>query len=134
MTPPPRQLDARLANVAVKAPLEDVAAWLARTSGAELTAKHELGGSSFIEARVGDTTVNFFNSAIYETAGAPLPAGFLHTSYWVDDLDSALADPAWSDALIWGPAEISGGFGRRRIAFFEPLPGARTELMEDLDA
>jgi hypothetical protein len=127
---PPIQL--RLANLAVKAPLDETVDWLERTPGAELITRHDLGGASFIEALVGNTTVNVFESAIYERPDSPLPPGLLHISYWVEDLEEALADRSWADALIWGPEQISGGFGRRRIAFFEPLPGQRIELMEDL--
>lgn len=123
----------RLANLAVKVDDLDAAiAMLESLPGARCLAVHELAGDSFAEAQVGEVVVNLFESAIYESAAAPLPSGFLHTSHFVERLDPALEDPAWAAKLIWGPAEISGGFGTRRIAFFEPLPGLRVELMEEV--
>ena len=130
MNPPPGG-EPRLVNLAIKVADLDVAiATIEGLPGARLRAVHELDGARFAEAELGDTVVNLFTEALYEDPAAPLPLGPLHTSYAVDSLAPVLEDAAWRTVLIWGPQEIVGGFGRRRIAFFEPLPGTRVELME----
>jgi hypothetical protein len=123
---------AAFANIAIKADLAKAEAWLTSAEGGAIVARHEVDGDRFLEARLGETVVMVFARALYERPEEPLPDGLLHTSHRVERLDDALADPAWTAALIWGPREISGGFGRRRIAFFEVLPGVRIELMEEL--
>lgn len=112
--------------------LADAEAFVNSTEGWRKTATHMLDGEAFLEAEFGGVRVNFFRSAIYDADAGPHPSGFLHASYAVPDLTALLANPAWAKSLMWGPEEISGGFGRRRIAFFEPLPGCRIELMEEL--
>jgi hypothetical protein len=122
-----------LVNLAFRvSSLSETEAFIDSTEGWEKTAIHELGGDQFLEARFGGVRINFFQTAIYDERADPPPPGFLHASYGVGDLDSMLKDEAWAKSLVWGPEVISGGFGRRRIAFFEPLPGCRVELMEEL--
>jgi hypothetical protein len=123
-----------IANLAVKADVGGAAEILGALPGCGIVARHEALGEPFVEARVGATTVNVFRRALYETDASPIAQGMLHASFWVESLDEALASPAWTAALTVPPQTIEGGFGRRRIAFFEPLPGVRIELMEDLDA
>jgi hypothetical protein len=53
----------------------------------------------------------------------------LHPALFSDDLDGDLA----GQTVIWGPAEVEGSFGRRRIAFLEAPGNIRLELMEQLD-
>ena len=122
-----------LANLALKASLGATEAMVERTPGLAVAHRHEIDGNAFLELRIGSTVVNVFERALYESVEAPLPAGFLHTSYWVDDIDQVLATPAWAAALLWGPETLQGSFGKRRVAFFELLPGLRVELMQDLE-
>lgn len=120
-----------LVNLAFRvSSLTDAETLIDSTEGWEKTAVHNLNGELFLEARFGGTPINFFCSAVYDGGSSAHPPGFLHASYAVDSLDDILADAAWGKTLIWGPQRISGGFGERRIAFFEPLPGCRIELME----
>ncbi|MDO8187349.1 hypothetical protein Q5424_13010 [Conexibacter sp. JD483] len=125
----------RLVNLAAKVEQLDAAiALLGALPGIELTTVHSLGDDErFAELAVGDTRLNLFESAIHDSARPqPSKPGWLHVSYLVDDLAATLADRGWSEALLWGPEEIRGSFGRRRIAFLEPLPGICVELMEEL--
>jgi hypothetical protein len=125
----------RLANLAIQTPdLAELARVADGTPGLAVTARHELETGPFLELRVGDVVVNAFDRLLYADAGgqASGASSFAHISFFVDDLDHELADPAWAGTLVWGPSEISGGFGVRRIAFFEPLPGLVIELMQDL--
>lgn len=125
--------DATLINLAFRvADLSAVEAFVEKTRGWEKSALHEIDGEVFLEARFAGIRVNFFTSAVYDDAASSKEPGFLHASYAVPRLDEMLANEHWAGTLTWGPSEISGGFGRRRIAFFEPLPGCRIELMEEL--
>ena len=54
--------------------------------------------------------------------------GFLHPALFTDDLDAELA----GHDVVWGPAEVEGPFGRRRIAFVAAPGGIRLEFMEQL--
>jgi len=125
----------RLVNLAAKVEQLDAAAQLLGSlPGIELTTIHQLGAEErFAELALGDTRLNLFERALHDTARPqPSPPGWLHVSYEVDDLAATLADKGWQEALVWGPETISGSFGRRRIAFLEPLPGICVELMEEL--
>ena len=124
----------RLANVAVKvADVHAASPTIDHLTGLEIAACHELNDRAFLEVHAGDTVINVFDRLLYESSdGRPVDPGFAHISCFIEDLGRALADPGWSSCLIWGPEEIAGGFGRRRIAFFEVAPGVRIELIEDL--
>jgi hypothetical protein len=127
--------DAKLVNLAFRVGSVDAAeAAVAALTGWSAHARHALGGGTFLEARFGNVRVNFFADAIYDEGPPPAAGSFLHASFSVPDLDRVLDDRSWRDKLVWGPETIQGGFGRRRIAFFEPIPGCRIELMEELDA
>ncbi|MDQ0474596.1 hypothetical protein [Labrys wisconsinensis] len=124
---------ARLINLAFR--VADVAQTedgVARTAGWSKRAVHEIDGERFLEAAFGDVRINFFRSALYDDADAADAPGFLHASFAVPDLGAVLDDPVWRARLVWGPGVIRGGFGHRRIAFFEPFPGCRIELMEEI--
>lgn len=124
-----------LVNLAFRVPrLGDAEDMVSSAPGWSRTALHSIDGEAFLEAAFGGVKVNFFESALYDGKDAPPASGFLHASFAVSDLSALLDDPRWKSTLIHGPTTIKGGFGHRRIAFFEPLPGCRIELMEDLDA
>ncbi|MEP9389205.1 hypothetical protein [Mesorhizobium sp. KR9-304] len=112
--------------------LSDAEDLVASSPGWERKAIHAIDGDNFLEASIGDVRVNFFESAIYDNGDAPKQDGFLHASFAVSDLSAMLENSQWKATLIHGPTTIKGGFGHRRIAFFEPLPGCRIELMEEL--
>jgi hypothetical protein len=123
----------RLINLAFRTrSVRDAEAFVDNTTGWSKRAIHDIDGERFLEAAFGDVRVNFFASALYDKDPKPTAPGFLHASFAVPDLAVMLDNPAWKAALIWGPATIRGGFGHRRIAFFEPLPGCRIELMEEI--
>lgn len=123
----------RLVNLAFRVPdVEAAGAQAQAVPGWERTALYDIDGAPFVEARLGDVRINLFETALYDEVGAPGAPGFLHASFGVPDLERFLSDEHWSSQLTWGPAEIQGGFGRRRIAFFEPFPGCRIELMEEI--
>lgn len=124
----------KLINLAFRtSSVGEAEAFVENTAGWSKHAIHDIDGEQFLEAAFGDIRVNFFASALYDDRSEPLMPGFLHASFAVPNLAAMLDNPAWSSTLIWGPATIHGGFGHRRIAFFEPLPGCRIELMENID-
>lgn len=126
--------DIKLVNLAFRVPrVEAAGAYADAVPGWSKTALHDIDGVPFIEARLGDVRINFFENAVYDEAPEGARPGFLHASFAVADLEGFLSDVHWRAHLTWGPAEIHGGFGRRRIAFFEPFPGCRIELMEEID-
>lgn len=124
----------KLVNLAFRVTrLAEAEEMVASTPGWRKLALHQIGEDCFLEAEFAGVKVNFFEVALYDRPGSPPAPGFLHASYGVNDLAAMLADPAWAGALIHTPQRISGGFGTRDIAFFEPLPGCRIELMEQQD-
>ena len=74
-------------------------------------------------------SLTLFTRAIYEDDVALPAEGFLHPALFTDDLDGQLE----GHQVVWGPAEVSGPFGRRRIAFVTAPGGMRLEFMEQLD-
>lgn len=124
----------KLVNLAFRVPsvgaLDEA---LDSASGFSKCAMHAIDGEAFLEASFGDVRINFFETPLYEAKTESERSGFLHMSFVVPNLDAALDDAHWRSKLIWGPATIKGGFGHRRIAFFEPIPGCRIELMEEID-
>mgnify|MGYP003383570019 CR=1 FL=1 len=123
----------RLVNLAFRVPrLADAEDMVLCTPGWSRNALHTIAGEAFLEAAFVGVKVNFFENALYDSGDTPNANGFLHASFAVPDLSALLDDPQWKSTLIHGPTTIKGGFGHRRIAFFEPLPGCRIELMEEL--
>ncbi|WP_210495320.1 hypothetical protein [Patulibacter sp. SYSU D01012] len=123
----------RLVNVAAKvADVDAAAATLAALPGLGPVREHALGGDDrFAEVTLGDARLNLFARALHDAdRPEPTPPGLLHLSFAVDDLDAHL-DGGWRALLVGDVRTISGTFGVRRIAFFEPLPGVCVELMED---
>lgn len=77
---------------------------------------------------LGGIRLTLFTRAIYADELGPVDDGWLHAAWFVDDLGAALA----GHRLLWGPHEVSGPFGTRRIAFVEAPGGLRVELMQQL--
>ena len=78
---------------------------------------------------LGPVKLTLFTRAIYEDALALPEECFLHPALFSDNLDADLA----GHTVLWGPTEVEGPFGRRRIAFLEAPGNIRLELMEQLD-
>lgn len=80
---------------------------------------------------IGDKRLYLFDRAPYEAAGMvdPLPTGFLHFGYVVDDVVTA------SEALAASGVEFIMAptvFGDLKVAFFRDPDGVRVELIEHL--
>ncbi|MCO5071457.1 MAG: hypothetical protein M9944_09655 [Rhizobiaceae bacterium] len=125
--------DMKLINLAFRVPSLGVAGdEIDATTGWSRNAMHAIDGEPFLEASLGDVRVNLFETALYDDDACDVNPGFLHASFQVRDLEAFLSDPLWVAKLAWGPTIIKGGFGHRRIAFFETFPGCRIELMEEV--
>ncbi|MCL4446077.1 MAG: hypothetical protein M1134_04275 [Actinobacteria bacterium] len=100
-----------------------------RSIGVSVVGPVEWRGSLKADVDLSGVALTLFSEAIYEKDEVPVPEeGFLHLALFTDDLDSAIE----GQELEWGPAEVEGSFGKRRIAFVKG-PGIRIELMEQLD-
>ena len=118
-----------MANLAVKVADLDAAVEFYERAGAEVRDRMDWNGSERADVYLGPLMITLFERAIYEDA-VPLPAeGFLHPALFTDDLDRELV----GHTVIWGPAEVSGTFGVRRIAFVEAPGGIRLEFMEQIE-
>ena len=118
-----------MANLAVKVADLDAAVAFYERAGAEVRDRMEWNGAERADVYLGPVMITLFTRAIYEDA-VDLPAeGFLHPALFTDDLDRELA----GHTVVWGPAEVSGAFGTRRIAFVEAPGGIRLEFMEQIE-
>ena len=123
-------------NYAIKvADIERAARFYVETLGAEVRIESEVLGCRYTLLRLGSSRLILFEKAPYEDLlTAPLPPGFLHDVYEVDDFDAQIARlRAAGVRFIMEPQEIEAAFGRRRIAFFETPDGLRTEVMQILE-
>lgn len=79
---------------------------------------------------VGDKRLYIFDRAPYEAAGLvePLPTGFLHFGYVVEDVEAAVAALP-SDAEVFMEPTV---FGDLKVAFFRDPGGVRIEFIEYL--
>jgi catechol 2,3-dioxygenase-like lactoylglutathione lyase family enzyme len=117
-----------MANLAVKVRDLDAAIAFYERSGAEVRDRMAWAGGERVDVHLGALMITLFTRAIYEDA-TDLPAeGFLHPALFTDDLDAELE----GHDVVWGPAEVEGPFGRRRIAFVAAPGGMRLEFMEQL--
>ena len=124
----------KLVNLAFRVEsIDDVETFVEQTPYWKKNAVYEIDGERFLEAAIGNLRINFFEAAIYDAPLQKLGPDFLHASFLVPDLDAMASDSGWKDKLVWGPETIKGGFGHRRIAFFEPFDGCRIEFMENVD-
>ncbi|MGP8060716.1 MAG: VOC family protein [Acidimicrobiales bacterium] len=118
----------RLANLAVKVADLDAAIEFYERAGAEVKDRMVWGGGERADVFLGPVMITLFTRAIYEDAVELAPECFLHPAMFTDDLDRELE----GHHVLWGPAEVEGTFGRRRIAFVEAPGGIRLEFMEQL--
>jgi len=118
----------RFGNLAVKvADLDSAVSYYERT-GATVSDRGPWHGGERADVRLGPVQITLFTRAIYEDVVDLPPEGFLHVALFTDDLDADVA----GRPVLWGPAEVEGVFGRRRIAFVDAPGDTRLELMEQL--
>ena len=81
--------------------------------------------------RLGGTRQLLFMNAPYEyPLNEPLPIGFPHVVFELDDYDVAVARLREADVpFILGPQEIEPAFERRRSMLLVAPHGVRTEIM-----
>ena len=123
----------RLWNYAVKvADLDAATAFYSDTMGGEPRLSGQVFGCDYRVLRLGGTRLLLFTKAPYEDLlDEPLPLGFLHVVFEVDDFDAEIARLREAGVpFILEPQEIESEFGRRRIVFFVAPDGARTEFMQ----
>lgn len=117
-------------NLAVKVSDLDAAIAFYEGAGARIGERGPWHGGERVDLFLGPTQVTLFTRAIYEEVVALADECFLHVAVFTDNLHAALA----GRTAVWGPAEVEGNFGRRRIAFVDAPGGFRLEFMEQLDA
>ncbi len=116
-------------NLAVKVADLDTALDFYRDAGAVIGERGPWYGGERADLHLGPVQVTLFTRAIYEDS-VDLPADcFLHVAVFTDDLEAAIA----GRNLVWGPSDVEGSFGRRRIAFVDAPGGFRLEFMQQLD-
>lgn len=118
-----------LANLALKVADLDQALSFYRSVGGTVHDRMEWNGSERADVELGPVSLTLFTRAIYEDALSLPDECFLHPAMFSDDLDADLA----GHRVLWGPTEVEGPFGRRRIAFIEAPGNIRLELMEQLE-
>jgi catechol 2,3-dioxygenase-like lactoylglutathione lyase family enzyme len=118
-----------LANLAVKVSDLDAAVTFYAAAGADVRDRQPWHGGERADVFLGPVMITLFTRALYEDA-VDLPDDcFLHPALFTDDLDGEIV----GHTVLWGPAEVSGTFGRRRIVFVEAPGNIRLEFMEQLE-
>jgi catechol 2,3-dioxygenase-like lactoylglutathione lyase family enzyme len=118
-----------LANLAVKVSDLDAALSFYDSAGASVRDRMPWHGGERADVYLGPVMITLFTRALYEDA-VDLPSDcFLHPALFTDDLDGEIE----GHTVLWGPAEVSGAFGRRRIVFVEAPGNIRLEFMEQLE-
>ncbi|MDQ1359935.1 MAG: hypothetical protein QOJ44_312 [Acidimicrobiaceae bacterium] len=118
-----------LANLALKVADLDEALSFYQSVGGTVHDRMVWNGSERADVELGPVHLTLFTRAIYEDALSLPDECFLHPALFSDDLDADLA----GHSVLWGPTEVEGPFGRRRIAFVEAPGNIRLELMEQLE-
>ena len=114
------------------ADLDAAASFYTATMGGELRLAGRVFGCDYRVLRLGGTRLLPFTKAPYEDLpDAPLPLGFLHLVFEVDDFDAEAARLRGAGVeFILEPQEIESELGRRRIVFFTAPDGVRTEFKQ----
>ncbi len=118
-----------VANLAVKVSDLDAAVDFYVAAGATVDGRGPWHGGERVDVHLGALELTLFTRAIYEDEVDLSADGFLHVATFTDDLDAELE----GHEVVWGPGEVSGVFGRRRIAFVEAPGDMRLEFMEQLE-
>ncbi len=116
-------------NLAVKVPDLDAALAFYEEAGAHIGERGPWHGGERADLFLGPVQMTLFTRAIYDDAIALPDECFLHVAVFTDDLDAALS----GRDVQWGPADVEGTFGRRRIAFVDAPGGFRLEFMQQLE-
>lgn len=116
-------------NLAIKVADLDAAVQFFERAGAPVSGRALWRGSERAEVDLGGVQLTLFTRAIYEDNIELPEAAFLHLAVFTDDLDTQLA----GQEVLWGPAELSGSFGTRRVAFVTAPGNVRMEFMEQLE-
>ncbi|MGH9016847.1 MAG: VOC family protein [Acidimicrobiales bacterium] len=117
-----------MANLAVKVADIDAAVAYYERAGAQVRDRLPWHGGERVDIYLGPVMLTLFTRALYEDE-LDLPGEcFLHPALFTDDLDRQIE----GHTVLWGPAEVSGTFGRRRIVFVEAPGNIRLEFMEQL--
>jgi hypothetical protein len=117
-----------MANLAVKVADLDAACAFYESAGGEVRDRMQWRAGERADVFLGPVMITLFTRAIYEDEVDLPDEGFLHPALFTDDLDTELE----GHTVVWGPAEVEGAFGTRRIAFVEAPGGIRLEFMEQL--
>jgi hypothetical protein len=117
-----------VANLAVKVADLDNAVAFYRRAGAEVTDPEEWLGGRRSDVHLGPLHITLFTRAVYEDDVSLPDEGFLHVALFSDDLDRQIE----GHDVVWGPGEVSGNFGTRRIVFVDAPGDMRLEFMEQL--
>jgi hypothetical protein len=118
-----------LANLAVKVSDLDAAVAYYQAAGATVRDRMPWHGGERVDVFLGPVMITLFTRALYEDATDLPDDCFLHPALFTDDLDREIE----GHTVVWGPAEVSGTFGRRRIVFVEAPGNIRLEFMEQLE-
>lgn len=117
--------------------VDEAAAFYRDTLDGSLIDRGHAGGETDASAveyaalEVADKRVYVFDRAPYEAAGLvdPLPTGFLHFGYVVEDVERAMAElPDGEVEVVMEPTV----FGDLKVAFFRDPGGVRIEFIEYL--
>jgi catechol 2,3-dioxygenase-like lactoylglutathione lyase family enzyme len=117
-----------IANLAVKVRDVDAAVAYYERIGAQVHNRMRWNGIERADVVLGALQITLFDRAIYEEVVDLPDEGFLHPALITDDLDRELE----GHDVLWGPTEVSGPFGTRRIAFVDAPGGIRLEFMEQI--
>jgi catechol 2,3-dioxygenase-like lactoylglutathione lyase family enzyme len=118
-----------LGNLAVKVSDLDAAVRFYEEAGATVRDRGPWHGGERADAHLGPVQITLFTRALYEDELSLPDDCFLHLAMFTDDVDGEVA----GHRVIWGPGEVEGTFGRRRIAFVEAPGQMRLEFMQQLD-
>lgn len=119
-----------VANLAVKVADLDDAISFYRRAGAEVRDRGPWNDGERVDVQLGALALTLFTRAIYEDDVDLPDDGFLHVATFTDDLDREIT----GHHVVWGPGEVTGVFGRRRIVFVAAPGNMRLEFMEQLEA
>jgi catechol 2,3-dioxygenase-like lactoylglutathione lyase family enzyme len=117
-----------VANLAVKVADLDEAMAFYRQAGGQVRDRGPWCGGERADVQLGALSLTLFTRAIYEDDVELPPDGFLHVATFTDDLDREIE----GHTVVWGPGEVEGVFGRRRIVFVDAPGNMRLEFMEQL--
>jgi catechol 2,3-dioxygenase-like lactoylglutathione lyase family enzyme len=92
------------------------------------------GGVPFGMARLGEERLLLFTEVVYADAlPDPMKTGLAHAVYEVSDVAGVLKRmSAAGIATMWGPADLTTPFGRRRVVFFRSPSGFVFETFQPL--